>query len=65
MKRSKKRVTVDLRTIEEWRPLSIYAARNGKSLRGLVKEMLDPKIKEICELVKIPNPEKQSPTDTA
>ena len=60
MKRSTKRVTVDLRTIEEWRPLSIYAARNGKSLRGLVRELLDPKIQEIRKIVKIPDPEGQS-----
>jgi len=49
MKRRKKRVTVDLEIVEEWRPLSIYAARNKKSLRGLVRELLEPSIKRIKE----------------
>lgn len=63
MIRKTKRVTVDLKTIEEWRPLSIYAARQGKSLRGLVREMLAPGIQEICKQIQIPDHPQVKPSD--
>ncbi|QDV20653.1 hypothetical protein Pan153_53290 [Gimesia panareensis] len=63
MIRKTKRVTVDLKTIEEWRPLSIYAALQGKSLRGLVREMLAPGIQEICKQIQIPDPPQVKTSD--
>ncbi|QDT94844.1 hypothetical protein [Gimesia aquarii] len=45
MKRNSKIVQVELNT-EEWLPLSRYAAKEKRSIRGIAKEQLMPLIQE-------------------